>query len=230
MKIFADWVVKNEAERIESSLRSVLPHVDQAVVIDTGSTDGTLDILESVKKDFSNFTNIINVDIGPHFDMSIARNTGLRMCPPEFWTKEPTWYMETAGDEVYDDSIKNLRPLLESISDKVLWVYTWGRDWHMKEETGERYILNPKFGRPRLYRHVDGMLWQGVWNRERILYPKFGSYFPYERANDRTYLYWDADVWYDHYGWSDSKRHYRTQIYNELNMLERKGVIPHPSA
>ena len=74
------------------------------------------------------------------------------------------------------------------------------------------------------------MLWQGVWNRERILYPNYGSYFPYERANNREYLYWDADVWYDHYGWADSKRHYRTQIYNELNMLERAGTIPHPAA
>ena len=74
------------------------------------------------------------------------------------------------------------------------------------------------------------MKWEGVWNRERILYPRLGSYFPYERQHDTHYLYWDADVWYDHYGWMDKKRHMRNQVYNELNTLERKGVIKHPRA
>lgn len=36
----------NEAEFIGDSLRSVLPFVDEAIVIDQGSTDGTLDILK----------------------------------------------------------------------------------------------------------------------------------------------------------------------------------------
>lgn len=225
MKIFGDWVVKNEEERIEASLRSVLPYIDEAVVIDTGSTDRTLEIVEAVKKDFSNLVNIIKMDIGPHFNMSMARNTGLSACPAEF-----DWYMETAGDEVYDDTIKNLRPTLENLPVQYVWVYTWGRDWHIHENTGEKYIKNHKFGRPRLYRRLSGMAWEGVWNRERVLYPGLGSYFPYEHRNDRHHLYWDANVWYDHYGWADNKRHYRNQVYTELNMLERKGVLPHPRA
>jgi len=229
LKIFCDWVIKNEEERIKASLESVLPYVDRAVVVDTGSTDKTLEIVKSVGSKHSNLVSVLHVDIGEHFDMSVARNTGLRACPPEFWKNEITWYMEVAGDEVYDESIRNLRATLEKLPDHVLWVYTWGRDWHINKETGERYIRNQKFGRPRLYRHIDGMYWMGVWNRERIVYPGYGSYFAYEQRNDEYRLYWDADVWYDHYGWADGKRHYRSRVYDELHKLEKKGVIPHPS-
>ncbi len=37
-------IVKNEAEGLEKCLSTARPHVDEIVVVDTGSTDGTLDI------------------------------------------------------------------------------------------------------------------------------------------------------------------------------------------
>ncbi len=37
-------IVKNEAEHLETCLRLARPHVDEIVIIDTGSTDGTQDI------------------------------------------------------------------------------------------------------------------------------------------------------------------------------------------
>ncbi len=37
-------IVKNEAEYLETCLKLARPHVDEIVVIDTGSTDGTQDI------------------------------------------------------------------------------------------------------------------------------------------------------------------------------------------
>ena len=228
MKIFGDWVIKNEEQRIEASLRSLLPHIDKALVVDTGSTDDTLDIVHSVKEDFPYLDVITGVDIGPNKEMAIARNVGLRNCPPEYWLNETTWYMETAGDEVYDHTISNLRATMAAIEDNIIWVYTWGRDWHINEDTQEPYILNPKFGRPRLYRHIDGMLWRGIWNRERIVYPIQGSYFQYERVDDRTKLYKDADIWYDHYGWADSKRVERLAEYVRLDRLVKLGEIPHP--
>lgn len=50
MKTIANvMMVLNEAEFIESAIRSVLPGVDQLIVIDQGSTDGTTDILESLR-------------------------------------------------------------------------------------------------------------------------------------------------------------------------------------
>ena len=37
-------IVKNEAETLEKCLRLARPHVDEIVVVDTGSTDGTREI------------------------------------------------------------------------------------------------------------------------------------------------------------------------------------------
>lgn len=44
-------IVKDEAETIEACLRSVLPHVDRALILDTGSTDGTDEITTGTAED-----------------------------------------------------------------------------------------------------------------------------------------------------------------------------------
>ena len=44
-------IVKDEAPVIERCLRSVLPVVDAVAIIDTGSTDGTMDVMEACAKD-----------------------------------------------------------------------------------------------------------------------------------------------------------------------------------
>ena len=47
MKLVWNAIVKNEAAIIERCVNSLLPHIDGAVVVDTGSTDGTPDLLMS---------------------------------------------------------------------------------------------------------------------------------------------------------------------------------------
>lgn len=43
----------NPAGGVERFLRAALPHVEAAVVVDTGSIDGTCDVLASLKKEYS---------------------------------------------------------------------------------------------------------------------------------------------------------------------------------
>ena len=43
LKISACWIVKNDAERLRLSINSVKDYVDELIVVDTGSTDDTID-------------------------------------------------------------------------------------------------------------------------------------------------------------------------------------------
>ena len=45
MRLGLCMIVKNEEHVIERALRSVLPHVDTWVIIDTGSTDRTKELI-----------------------------------------------------------------------------------------------------------------------------------------------------------------------------------------
>lgn len=46
MKVILSMIVKDEAHVIERCLKSVLPVIDKAVICDTGSTDGTQDLIK----------------------------------------------------------------------------------------------------------------------------------------------------------------------------------------
>ncbi len=48
MRLCLSMIVKNESAVIERCLRSVLPHIDSWAIADTGSTDGTQDIIRRV--------------------------------------------------------------------------------------------------------------------------------------------------------------------------------------
>jgi glycosyltransferase involved in cell wall biosynthesis len=48
MGISAAMIVKNEARCIERCIRSIQEAVDEIIVVDTGSTDGTIEILENL--------------------------------------------------------------------------------------------------------------------------------------------------------------------------------------
>lgn len=45
MKLFWNAIVKNEATRIERCMKSLIDHVDGAIILDTGSTDNTIQLI-----------------------------------------------------------------------------------------------------------------------------------------------------------------------------------------
>ena len=50
-KICLNMIVKNESKIIKRCLESVLPFIDTWCIVDTGSTDGTQDIIKEFLKD-----------------------------------------------------------------------------------------------------------------------------------------------------------------------------------
>ena len=73
-KISLNVIVKNEEKVIERMLRSVAPMIDYYVVIDTGSTDRTKEIVKETMDSLG-----INGDIHDHewVDFCTARNFAL---------------------------------------------------------------------------------------------------------------------------------------------------------
>lgn len=71
-----NMIVKNEGERIERCLQSVLPHVKSVVILDTGSTDDTLDRIADLCQ-ISDVPYII--ETGEFRDFSYARNSAWKL-------------------------------------------------------------------------------------------------------------------------------------------------------
>ena len=65
-------IVKNEAESIEKTLLSCKPHIDRWTIVDTGSTDGTMEIIQRVLEDIPG-----QLVEAPFIDFATTRNFAL---------------------------------------------------------------------------------------------------------------------------------------------------------
>lgn len=93
MKLSCYIMVKNHANMIRYPIESVLPHVDELVIIDSGATDGTLDIArEYTDKIFFNEFE----------DFSKQRNFALSKCSGD-------WIFYLDADEVAGANFPELR-------------------------------------------------------------------------------------------------------------------------
>ena len=68
-------ILKNEAHTIARTLSSVKPHVDRWLVLDTGSTDGTPDVVRRAMEGVEG-----EVHTGPFVDFATTRNRSLELC------------------------------------------------------------------------------------------------------------------------------------------------------
>lgn len=74
MKLAWNTIVRNEAAIIERCVRSLLPHVDAAVVLDTGSSDGTPELLRDL---FDKAGKPIEIHAAGFVNFAQARNLAL---------------------------------------------------------------------------------------------------------------------------------------------------------
>ena len=75
MRLCWNAILKNEVAVVERCVNSLLPHIDAAIVVDTGSTDGTPDLL---KRLFDLAGKPIEIISAPFTNFEQARNEALR--------------------------------------------------------------------------------------------------------------------------------------------------------
>lgn len=87
-------VVKNEDIWVWYALQSVLPYADQILLIDTGSSDHTVELIKSINSPKIKFNQ---VKVGSAADMTAARARQLNETKTD-------WLWIVDGDEIYTDT------------------------------------------------------------------------------------------------------------------------------
>lgn len=111
-------VVKNEASNIRAVLEAVLPHVDGATILDTGSTDTTRDIIQDVcATKFSTMPVVLVIEEFAEFRYDVARNRVMALDVEQHGAEgAPVFQLMLSGDEYLRDGGK-LREHLEQHRD-----------------------------------------------------------------------------------------------------------------
>ena len=141
MKISACYMVKNEEKNLPRSINSLKSQVDEIIVIDTGSTDKTIEIAESFGAKV--LTTQWQDDFSTPRNMAIDAATG-------------DWIIFLDADE-YFVSAKNVRSTIEKLSNKESILIP---RINIDEENGGNVI-----GRDwclRIFKNVDHLRYRGL--------------------------------------------------------------------
>ncbi len=142
MKITAHTLVKNEDRFIWYSIMSVINYVDEYIVWDTGSTDKTIQIIESIHDPKIKFKRI---KTGNVFEEDKVRQEMLDETKSD-------WFLTVDGDEIWwDRSISKLRRFVSKFGDRydclvVPTINLVGDIYHYQEERAGNYNLAGKVG------------------------------------------------------------------------------------
>ncbi len=103
-------MVKNEEEFVGYSLMSMYEYVDEIMVVDGGSMDGTVDIIRYIIKNFDKDKKIqFWEDLRPKNELIYTRNDMVARCKGK-------WILRLEGDEVYSD--ENAKKVRDSIKNR----------------------------------------------------------------------------------------------------------------
>jgi glycosyltransferase involved in cell wall biosynthesis len=129
-------IVKDEARRIRETLLSVMPHLDAATIMDTGSTDDTKQIIAQV---FAEFPNVKGLLLEDQFtDFSDTRNRAMRAAIEQ----NPTDLLVTLNG---DDLLEGGEHIRADVGD-----VTRIDRWHVRQHHGDLEFAHVRVirGRP----------------------------------------------------------------------------------
>ena len=142
-------MVKNEAKRLPTALRSAAPWVDEIIVVDTGSTDETVSIAQGFGAKI--YHHPWENSFSKHRNQSIGYATG-------------DWILILDADEELDQ--RTAPALKQIVYDPKVDVFFFELANQLRGG-GETFILHP-----RLFRNIEGFGYEGqVHNRPNLLAP-----------------------------------------------------------
>lgn len=182
--IAAHVLVKNEARFIWFSVMSVIDYVDRVRIWDTGSTDGTLEIIDEILKTQVGKEKVILKKIAPaHFNEELVRQAMLDEKEEGFAKVRQEmlditiadWFIVVDADEIWwDDSISKVTKFIREKGENyesivVPTVNLVGDMYHHQEKAAGMYHLAGKVGHYNLRgvnRKIPGLKSlgeHGVW-------------------------------------------------------------------
>lgn len=140
MKIFAIMLVKNEVDIVGYVLKEAEKWADKIFILDNGSTDGTWELIQSMKNDvitpwkqyFGDYHNGLRADVYNEFK---------HLSKPGDW-----WCYKCDADEVYAE---DPREFLAKIPKKYQWVGKQSLDYVITNEDLAEYNFTGDFGKDR---------------------------------------------------------------------------------
>lgn len=192
IKLSACLIVKNEEKHLERCLASVKPIVDEIVVVDTGSTDRTVEIAKK-----------FGATIG-HFewcdDFSAARNESLRLATGD-------WALWIDADEELDpEGFHQIREGL--IRPHFAGYYLQIVNKMDAEVEANTYVHTAV----RLFRLIDEIRFTGRIHEQIINGFKERGYIPATLTKGRIF----------HYGYQDATMAEKNKVERTVTMLERE--------
>lgn len=143
MKISACYITKNEESNIRRSIESLLGQVDEIIVADTGSEDGTVAAAKSMGAQVYHYSW--------QDDFAAARNFALSKATGD-------WLILLDADEYFtEETAGNIRLLLDQVNDRCNCVFVqivnWDKD---KQEEQDRFY------QLRLAKNMPGLAYKGA--------------------------------------------------------------------
>lgn len=138
IKLSSYIICKNEEARIKDAVMSLLNHVDEIIIVDTGSTDRTINIVKNVD------TSKIKVfEIEWRDDFAAARNFALEKV-------NYNWVVTIDADEVLKEPCQ-LKEMIASLPEKINAIYPSIVSVGEEEEKG--YSIPRIFKKDEFYYH-----------------------------------------------------------------------------
>lgn len=145
--ITAHCLVKNEARFIWFSVMSVVNHVDKVLLWDTGSTDGTLEVIGEIMKTEIGRRKVDFREVG-----NVSPEGFAKVRQEMLDNTRSDWLIVVDGDEVWwEDSIEKVVEVVESRGSRIesIVVPTYnlvGDIFHYQEESAGGYYLAGRKG------------------------------------------------------------------------------------